>query len=241
MSAGTLIKMIRVILRVLVVIEYLICQSYQIINDDIYDFMAEIIKCDNVIIVLTAEYVKSLNCMLEMSYMFQQPDWKTKVNVLLIDESIYSMERKLEIINYWMLRLKKNRLSLDEFDRGKQIIEEEQGYIEQICNQVENFFIGITRRKNPSQIAIVNEVIKKAKSDSKVKNEVIDVLNEREKKVLDIIEQHKDITVKELSEQTAFSTATTQRFISQLKDKGVVEVVGTGRQRRYHVIEDKKE
>ena len=216
-------------------------KSQLIANDDIYDFMTEIIKCDNVIIVLTAEYVKSLNCMLEMSYMFQQPDWKTKVTVLVIDESLYSIERKLEIINYWMLRMKKSQLSLSEFAGGIQIIEEEQGYIEQICNQVENFFIGITRRKNPSQIAIVNEVIRKAKSDSEVKNEVIGVLDEREKKVLDIIQQHKEITIKELSEQTAFSMASTQRFISQLKDKGVVEVVGAGRQRMYRIVDDKKE
>ena len=31
-----------------------------IANDDIFDFMAEIANCENVIIVLTAEYVKSI-------------------------------------------------------------------------------------------------------------------------------------------------------------------------------------
>lgn len=212
-------------------------KSQLIANDDIYDFMAEIIKCDNVIIVLTAEYVKSLNCMLEMSYMFEQPDWKTKVTVLVIDESLYSTERKLEIINYWMLRQKKCELSIQQFDSGIQILEDEQGYIEQICEQVEKFFVGITRRKNPSQIAIVNEVIKKAKSDKETKEEIVEELTEREKQVLEIIAENKDITIKELSERTALSTMAAQRFISQLRDKGAVEIVASGRQRKYRLSE----
>ena len=50
-------------------------KSQLIANDDIYDFMTEIANCDNVILVLTSEYVKSLNCMLEMSYLVSQTDW----------------------------------------------------------------------------------------------------------------------------------------------------------------------
>lgn len=82
-------------------------KSQLIPNDDINDFMAGIANCDNVIVVLTAEYVKSLNCMLEMSYLVSQEDWPQKSMILVIDESIYSTERKLEIINYWQLRQKK--------------------------------------------------------------------------------------------------------------------------------------
>lgn len=212
-------------------------KSQLIANDDIYDFMAEIIKCDNVIIVLTAEYVKSLNCMLEMSYMFEQPDWKAKVTVLVIDESLYSTERKVEIVNYWILHHKKIKLSKNEFDSGTQIIEEEQGYIEQICNQVENFFIGITRRKNPSQIAIVNEVIKKAKKDEIEKIKISKDLYEQEKKVLEIIDKNSNITLSELAKQTAFTKAATQRFISELKDKGILEVKRAGKQGTYRVVD----
>ena len=38
---------------------------------------------------------------------------------------------------------------------------EEKEYIDLICEQVEPFLKGISRRKNPSQIVIVNEVFKK--------------------------------------------------------------------------------
>lgn len=128
---------------------------------------------------------------------------------------------------------------LNESDAGIQILKEEKEYIEQICDQVENLFVGITRRKNPSQIAIVNEVIKKAKSDDATKSEILETLNEREKKVLEIISKNENVSIKELSEQSSISMATAQRFVSQLKDKGVIELVGAGRQRKIRVIENK--
>lgn len=36
-------------------------------NDDIYDFMGNVASCDFVVIVLTKGYVKSRNCMLELT------------------------------------------------------------------------------------------------------------------------------------------------------------------------------
>ena len=67
-------------------------KSQLIANDDIRDFMAEIANCDNVLIVLTADYVKSMNCMLEVSYLLQQPDWAYKAMVLVVDETIYGTD-----------------------------------------------------------------------------------------------------------------------------------------------------
>lgn len=131
-------------------------KSQLITNDDIYDFMTEIANCDNVILVLTSEYVKSLNCMLEMSYLVSQDDWAMKAMVLVIDDSLYSIERKLEVINYWFLRQKRSCNEINSLDIGKTILEEEKEYIDLICEEIEKFFKGLTRRKNPSQIAIRN-------------------------------------------------------------------------------------
>lgn len=199
-------------------------KSQLIANDDIFDFMAEIATCDNVIIVLTSEYVKSVNCMLEMAYMFDQPDWKMKVTVLVIDETIYSTEKKIEIINYWMLRERMNGISLNEINSGARIINEEQEYIKQICNQVEEFLIGVSRRKNPSQIAIVNEVIKKSKNNRENKKEMGEKHNQTEQVVLDYIKRHSDVTVKELCEKELISMATASRYISNLKSKKLIEL-----------------
>lgn len=205
-------------------------KSQLIANDDIYDFMAEIANCDNVILVLTSEYVKSLNCMLEMSYLVSQTDWAMKAMVLVIDDSLYSIERKIEIINYWMLRQKKNFNDLNSIDIGKTIYEEEKEYVDFICGQVELFFKGISRRKNPSQIAIVNEVIKKSKRNKECER---DLVGKGEKAVAEILEKYGHLTIKELSEKANISQASARRLTANLSKKGIIEQTGDGKARYY--------
>lgn len=201
-------------------------KSQLIANDDIYDFMTEIANCDNVILVLTAEYVKSLNCMLEMSYLLSQDDWVMKAMVLVIDDSLYLVERKLEIINYWLLRQKRNYNEINSLDVGKTILEEEKEYIDLICEEIENFFRGLTRRKNPSQIAIVNEVIKKSRRSRKYEQEIVE---KGEEFVLKFIEENGHMTIKELAEKTNRSRASVQRLVSNMLKDGVIERRGNGR------------
>lgn len=195
-------------------------KSQLIANDNIYDFMAQIANCDNVILVLTSEYVKSLNCMLEMSYLVSQGDWAMKAMVLVIDDSLYSIERKLEIINYWLLRQKRSCKEINTEDVGKAIWEEEKEYLDLICDQIETFFQGISRRKNPSQIAIVNEVIKKSKRSKECEQELI---LQGEKIILDLLEKYGDMPLEELQTKAGINEAATKRFISNLLNKGVLE------------------
>ena len=199
-------------------------KSQLIANDDIYDFMVQIANCDNVIIVLTEEYVKSLNCMLEMSFLVSQEDWPMKAMVLVIDNSLYSIERKLEIINYWLLRQK---TCIDGMR------DEERNYIDQICEQVEKFLRGLSRRKNPSQIAVVNEVIKKSKRNRKAES---DLIARGEAFVKDYISKNGNITLKELAEASGRSSASVRRMISDLLEKGGIEKVGVGKEMRYIVV-----
>lgn len=207
-------------------------KSQLIANDDIYDFMTEIANCDNVILVLTAEYVKSLNCMLEMSYLLSQDDWAMKAMVLVIDDSLYSVERKLEVINYWILRQKRSYNEINVLDIGKTILEEEKEYIDLICEKIEEFFKGLTRRKNPSQIAIVNEVIKKSQRNRKYEQEI---MQKGEEFVLKFLEENGHLTIKELSERTNRSRASVQRLVSNLLKDGVIERQGNERT-GYYVV-----
>lgn len=208
-------------------------KSQLIANDDIYDFMVQIANCDNVIIVLTEEYVKSLNCMLEMSFLVSQEDWPMKAMVLVIDNTLYSIERKLEIINYWLLRQKTCIDGMRDEEIGKTIWEEERNYIDQICEQVEKFLRGISRRINPSQIAVVNEVIKKSKRNRKVES---DLIARGEAFVKDYISKNGNITLKELAEASGRSSASVRRMISDLLEKGCIEKVGVGKEMRYIVV-----
>lgn len=197
-------------------------KSQLIANDDMYDFMAEIANCDNVIIVLTSEYVKSINCMLEMAYLVSQEDWASKSMVLVIDDSLYSLDRKIEVIYYWLMRRK--RILNESDDVGKSLYEEEQEYLDLICDNVEQFFKGVSRRKNPSQIAIVNEVIKKSKRNKQPEQELI---GSGQNAVLNLIKENEKITMAELAEKSGRSRATIQRYVSNMIENGMIERVGT--------------
>lgn len=205
-----------------------------IANDDIYDFMADIANCENVIIILTAEYVKSLNCMLEMSFLVMQPDWKMKAMVLVIDDSLYSTSRKMEVISYWRLQQAKLNSQLDTLDDGKTILEEEKGYVDSICNQVEQFLKGISRRKNPSQIAIVSEIIKKSEANKTAKKDIVRTGEEYVKKFL---AENGNLTIRQLSEKTGTSPAAIHRMVRNLVEQGQIEKNGAGRFVTYAVKE----
>ncbi len=201
-----------------------------IANDNIFDFMAEIANCENVIIVLTAEYVKSINCMLEMSYLVKQDDWEMKSMVLVIDESIYATEKKLNIISYWNDYQSQLSDKIETVTQGKPILEEEKERVDYICQEVEKFLKGISRRKNPSQIAIVNEFIKKS-DKNKIKKKTF--VEQGEQYVRKFLEEKGSMTIRELSEESGKSVAYSHRIISDLVDKGVLEKTGTGRTLKY--------
>ena len=205
-----------------------------IANDDIFDFMADIANCENVIIILTEEYVKSLNCMLEMSFLVMQPDWKMKAMVLVIDDSLYSTSRKMEIISYWRLQQAKLNSQLDTLDDGKNILEEEKGYVDSICNQVEQFLKGLSRRKNPSQITIVSEIIKKSEVNKTAKKDIVRTGEEYVKRFL---AENGNLTIRQLSEKTGTSPAAIHRMVRSLVEQGQIEKNGAGRFVTYAVKE----
>ena len=209
-------------------------KSQLIANDDIDDFMAEIINCDNVVIVLTAEYVKSKNCMYEMAYLSEQVDWASKSMVLVIDESLYSLERKFEVLNHWSLRQKNINQQLKDAKIGAAILSEEAKHINLICDKVESFLEKVSRRKNPSQIAVVNEIRKLSQRDVTVEKQAV---SNYEKLVCEILAKNGHKTIGEISEQTGKSMATTSRILHNLSEKGVVVKVGTGRHYYYELNE----
>lgn len=208
-------------------------KSQLIANDDLNDFMAEIANCDYVLIVLTAGYVKSLNCMREVAYLLQQPDWKYKSMVLVVDETIYSTDRKIEILNYWSLRKRKADGESATADLGKIILEEEASILYDICSQLEKFLYGISRRKNPHMIAVVNELVRKKnkpRTDHAEKE-----MSDNERLVKEFIKEHGNVSIKEISEQINTTMAYTSRILRKLQDKKIIEAVGEGRNKKYIV------
>lgn len=205
-------------------------KSQLIANDDLFGFMAEIASCDNVLIVLTENYFLSQNCMIEMSFLLQQEDWDSKSMILVVDDSLYSTEKKIEIIEYWMSEQKKINLELANTNVGKSILEEQKNYIDDICDHIEEFLKGVSRRKNPSQIAVVREIIKKSERDKKQENEAI---NKGEEYVKQFLEKNGGKTIKEISDSMGMNNASTYRYVAALMEKGVVEKSGPPRYAKY--------
>lgn len=205
-----------------------------IANDNIFDFMAEIANCENVIIVLTSEYLKSVNCMLEMSYLVKQDDWEMKSMTLVIDEAIYATDNKLGVISYWYDRQTQLAQQIESANQGLAILQDEKMHIDYICEEVEKFLKGISRRKNPTQIAIVNEFIKKSERNRNFKKTVVEQGEEFLKSFLD---KNSELTVRELAELSGKSIPSTHRIASDLVEKGVFERTLSGKIAKYSLKE----
>ncbi len=205
-----------------------------IANDDLFDFMAEIANCDNVVIVLTEGYFFSQNFMVEMSFLLQQEDWDQKSMVLVVDDSLYSVEKKMEIIDYWIDEQKRLKIELLNSDVGKGILEEQKNYIDEICNQIEKILMGVSRRKNPSQIAVVNEIIKKSERN---KQKEIATINKGEEYIRTFLAENGGKTLGEISEFTGMSNASIRRYIALLVEKGYIERIGPPKGSRYFIKE----
>ena len=205
-------------------------KSQLIANDDLFGFMAEIASCDNVIMVLTENYFLSQNCMLEMAFLLQQADWDSKSMILVVDDSLYSTDKKIQIIEHWISEQKKINLELANATVGKSILEEQKNYIDDICDHIEEFLKGVSRRKNPSQIAVVREVIKKSERDKRQEKEVI---SKGEEYIKHFLEENGGKTIKEISESMEMNNASTHRYLASLMEKGVVEKSGPPRYAKY--------
>lgn len=202
-------------------------------NDDIYDFMAEIANEDFVVIILTKGYVKSKNCMLEMAYLAEQEDWSEKAMILVIDESIYSINRKIEIIKYWKAQKEQNELLIEEDSVGKDILNQEKEYLDCINKRLEFFLLGISRRLNPSQITIVNELARKARNYQRNENPEIVKGEQLVKKYL---KDNGEKTMSEISEELNMSKASSTRVVRKLLDSAELEqICGAGTQRIYRL------
>ena len=203
------------------------------VNDDIEDFMRGIADCDIVVLVLTSEYMKSDNCMKELSYLVDQPDWKDKVMLLVIESNLYKTDYQDEIIKYWDDELTKSQNYLEKMQRKSKnrIIEVETR--ESICNHLDDFFEELKKRNNPSQIAIVSEIYKLSKRDTKKEKAKISSVEKKAKKY---IKEKGSITIPELSGLIGTPNTVTRRIIMRLINSN--EIVRTGSKKDKWTMKD---
>jgi len=190
------------------------------LRDDIQEFMREIANCDSVILIITEGYVVSENCMIEMAYLLEQVDWKEKAWFLVVDSSLYSIEKKIDIIKFWN---NKQEMLSNNSDINNQTINDYQKKYESINNILPKFFDGLSRINNPSQISIVNSVIKYSEQN---KNQSLRLISESESKVMEIIKKYGNLKMSDIATNTGLSRAAVHRILGNLISEG--KIVKTG-------------
>lgn len=95
-------------------------------KDSIKDFMKKIRKTDYVILLISENYLKSFNCMYEISELVKDEDYKERVIPIVIENAnIFTMNGRTKYIVFWQDEFKKEKKlsdTLDELNKA-QIIE----------------------------------------------------------------------------------------------------------------------
>ena len=189
-------------------------------NDNIESFMRKIADCDNVVIVLTKQYLHSKNCMKEVAYLSKQPEWNTKCVVLVVFNDIYSLDTQEEILSYW----EKQRHSLEEelkTTSTTSLCKEEYESVIDVCNTLEKFLLEVKHRNNPSQIRIVNEIIRLSERS---RSEETELLSKMSNRVQEFIKSKGKTTLSEIEKETGYSKEVVDRFVGELEDESKVYV-----------------
>lgn len=186
-------------------------------NENIESFMRKIAECDNVVIVLTEGYLRSKNCMKEVSYLSKQPEWDSKCVVLVIYNDIYSLKAQEEILSYWKEQKKSMEKELKS-TCSTSLCKEEFESILDVCDMLEKFLIEVKHRNNPSQIRIVSEIIRLSERNHEQEKEIVLGMS---KNVQEIIESKENTTLSEIENETGYAKEVVDRLLGNLKDKSI--------------------
>lgn len=205
------------------------------INDGLTKYMQQINNTDFAIVVLTKKYLYSLNCMYEATFLAGQNDWVKRTLILVIDSEIYDVGKKIEVLKYWKEKFK----NIQDFKTDASYIEglELDGRkLDTISENIGKFLQVITDTKNPSQIAIVKEIINMKKSNSNIDAKAIN--DSIEKKMLQYIQENPNSSRREIAEHVGISMVYCVRLTQRLVERSLVTERGTGRMTTFSAIKN---
>ena len=130
-------------------------------------FMNSIRKSDYVVLIISDSYLKSINCMYEISELMKEQEYKDRIITVILDNKIYDVTERLNYIKYWEKQynnLEKNILEVNHLENtGKSI--EDLKRIKQISQTIGEFLDLINDLNNPSSKEIKIEILKKLKGN----------------------------------------------------------------------------
>lgn len=214
-------------------------------SDDMDEFMAKIADCDNVVLVITGSYLHSQNCMMEMAYLVAQPDWYSKSTMLIIDNkddtdesrrcNLYDHDFQMTLVRYWRNKAKELRETKSNSSYDSLLIKDNLEQVELIIKQIENFIYIVTHHLNPSQIGVVQEILRKSK-DSEDQRKSQEAVRTGERLVKEMLEKNGNMTIREISEKNGMSPASVHRYIQKLLENGEAVKIGSNRHTHYEIV-----
>lgn len=72
-------------------------------------YMDSIRDTDYVILIISDSYLKSVNCMYEINELMKDENYKNRIFPLVLEESIYKLEGRIEYIVYWEKSMQRQR------------------------------------------------------------------------------------------------------------------------------------
>ena len=132
--------------------------------ESIKEFMNRIRKSSYAILVISDNYLKSLNCMYEVLEVMKDEGYRSRILTVVLDNAkIYDILGKAKYIRYWNEKYKELSKEISKIDdyESTLILGEELRKISEIKNNVGEFMKIVSDMNNPNVDNIYEEISKK--------------------------------------------------------------------------------
>ena len=119
-------------------------------KDDLREFMTQIRESDYAIILVSVDYLKSPNCLFELTQLFKDKDYDKKILPIICDNTkIYSVSDKVSIIKYWSEKCNEieTQIKILEPTNALNLLKELKLY-KDIYSSIDEFLENISKRLN---------------------------------------------------------------------------------------------
>ena len=133
--------------------------------DNLTDFMKRIRSEDFAVLLISDEYLKSTNCMYEVSQLMKDDDWHSKVFFVVFDNAkkIYNISTRGDYLTYWDDKCREMESKIKQPFESRVGEVEELQKIKDILIQIGIFLKKISDSKNPKPDEAIKEILKRLK------------------------------------------------------------------------------
>lgn len=200
------------------------------------NFMDKIAKQDFVVVIISDDYLKSLNCQYEVLQLMKNEKWKNKTMFIVEDSRIYDVKKRAEYTDYWAsqkLTFQKELIKHDAAAVNELVVE--MNNCENIRRHIGEFLMTVADANNPGIDDAIDEIARRMKISAKR-----NTCNELEKEIIKLITNGIN-TIVDICVSTNRAERTINGYMSRLVKEGKLVRYGVGRNRNYRITAETKE